>query len=97
MPIGVFATLSVKEGQESEFETVFTDLARSVRANEPGNSLYQLVRSRTQKGTYHVMEIYESDAALNEHRGTAHMKAAGARLAPCLAGAPQVQVFDLVG
>jgi quinol monooxygenase YgiN len=97
MAIGVFATLKVKEGQEQAFEAVFTELAKAVRANEPGNTLYQLVRSRTEKGAYHVMEIYKDDAALAAHRGADHFKAAGPKLAPCMAGAPQVQVFDTVG
>jgi len=34
--IGVIATLTVAEGKNDEFESVFADLAAAVRANEPG-------------------------------------------------------------
>ncbi|MBP9232075.1 MAG: antibiotic biosynthesis monooxygenase, partial [Phenylobacterium sp.] len=40
--IGVIAVLKVAEGKNAEFEAIFTDLAKQVRANEPGNIAYQL-------------------------------------------------------
>ena len=45
--IGVVATLKVQDGKQGEFEAVFSDLAKQVRANEPGNIVYQLTKSRT--------------------------------------------------
>ncbi len=44
MTIGVIATLKVQDGKGAELESVFRDLAAQVRANEPGNKLYQLCR-----------------------------------------------------
>jgi len=96
MTIGVFATIKAREGQEAALEAGFKELAAAVRANEPGNSLYMLVRSRKEKGTYHVMEVYESEEALNAHRGSAHMKAIGPKLGPVVAGPPAVEIFDAV-
>jgi len=96
MAIGIVATLKIQDGKESEFEAVFADLAKAVRANEPGNKFYQLCRSRTDKGTYIVMEMYEDDAALKAHGSSEHFRTIGTRMGPTLAGRPDVQYFDAV-
>ena len=94
MAIGVIATLKVQDGKGSEFEGVFRDLAGQVRANEPGNKLYQVFKSRKEANTYVVMEIYEDQAALEAHGKSDHFKAAGPKLGPTLGGRPDVQYFD---
>jgi len=96
MAIGVTATIKVRDGKQADFEAVFKDLAAQVRANEPGNKLYQLCRSRSDATTYVVMEIYENDAALKAHAQTAHYKAAGPKLGPVVAGPPDVQFYETV-
>ena len=75
MAVGVVATLKVQDGKDKDFEAVFRDLAKAVRANEPGNKLYQVCKSRKDANTYVVMEIYESGATLH---------AFGAKLMPIL-------------
>jgi quinol monooxygenase YgiN len=94
--IGLIATLKVQQGKESEFEGVFTALAGQVRANEPGNKLYQLFKSRKDAGTYVVMEIYQDQAALDAHGKTEYFKAAGPKIAPTMAGRPEILYFDSV-
>ena len=42
--IAMLATLKVKEGHEADFEAAAKKLAEAVRANEPGNQLYQLCK-----------------------------------------------------
>ena len=96
MAIGVIATIKVQDGKQGDFEAVFKDLAAQVRANEPGNRLYQLCKSRSDATTYIVMEIYEDDAALKAHGQTAHYKAAGPRLGPVVAGPPDVKFYETV-
>lgn len=96
MAIGVVATIKVQDGKAAEFEAVFRDLMGEVRANEPGNKLYQVCRSRADKTTYVVMELYESDEALKAHSQTAHFKAAGPKLATVLAGKPDIQYFETI-
>ena len=54
--IGVVATLKVQPDKTAEFEAVFLDLAAKVKGNEPGCLLYQLTRSKTEAGTYKVLE-----------------------------------------
>jgi quinol monooxygenase YgiN len=96
MAIGVIATLKVQENKGAEFEAVFRELAAQVRANEPGNKLYQVCKSRKDENTYIVMELYADQAALDAHGKSDHYRAAGPKLGPTMAGRPDVQFFDTV-
>jgi len=94
--IGVVATLKVQPDKASEFEKVFLDLAAKVKANEPGNLLYQLTKSRTEAGVYKVLEVYASEDALKAHGATDYFKAAGAAMGPTMAGRPEIEYLDAV-
>lgn len=94
--IGVVATLKVQVEKAEEFEAIFTALAGQVRANEPGNLMYQLTKSRTEPGTYKVLELYKDADALKHHGGTDYFKAAGAKMGPCMAGRPEIEYLDAV-
>jgi len=96
MAIGVVATLKVAEGKGSEFEAVFRDLAGQVKANEPGNKLYQVCKSKADAHTYVVMEIYADQATLEAHGKSDHFRAAGPKIAPTLGGKPDIQYFDTI-
>lgn len=96
MAIGVIATLKVQDGKAAELESVFQGLAAEVRANESGNTLYQLCKSRTDANTYVVMEMYVDAAAIEAHRASDHFRAAGPKLGACLAGRPEIQFLDAV-
>ena len=94
--IGVIATLRTKPGMQREFEAAFSELAAAVRANEPGNLVYQLTRSRTEDGVYKVLEVYADQDAVDAHRASAHFKELGAALGPSLAGRAEVEMLDAV-
>lgn len=94
MAIGVIATLKVQPGKGGEFEQVFRDLAAQVRANEPGNKLYQVFKSRKEADTYVVMEVYQDQAALDAHGKSDHFKAAGPKIGPTMAGRPDIHYLD---
>ena len=96
MAIGVIATLKTADSKGSEFESVFRDLAAQVKANEPGNKLYQVFKSRADANTYIVMEVYADQAALEAHGKSDHFKAAGPKIAPTLGGRPDIQYFDAI-
>jgi len=96
MAIGVIATLKVQDGKGAALEAVFEELAAQVRANEPGNKLYRLCRSRSDANTYVVMEIYDDQAAVEAHGQSEHFRAAGAKIGACLAGRPDIQYLDTV-
>jgi quinol monooxygenase YgiN len=96
MAIGVVATLKTADGKGGEFEAVFRDLAAQVKANEPGNQLYRVFKSRADANTYIVMEVYADQAALEAHGKSDHFKAAGPKIAPTLGGRPDIQYFDAI-
>ena len=95
--IAVIATLRVKNGKAQEFESLFGQLAAQVRANESGNLIYQLCRSRTETDTYKVLEIYRDEEALEAHRASDHFRSAGPGLGIVLAGRPELELLDAVG
>ncbi|MHB8530320.1 MAG: putative quinol monooxygenase [Caulobacteraceae bacterium] len=94
--IGVVATLKVQDGKGAEFEVVFKELAQKVRANEAGNLLYQLTRSRADANTYKVLELYRDQDALSAHGQSDYFRELGRKMGPCMAGRPEVEYLDAV-
>src|ERR1700742_2035739 len=94
MSIGVIATLKIQADKTAEFEAFFGELAKQVRANEPGNLAYQLTKSRTEPGVYKVLEVYKDQDALTHHGGTDYFKAAGPKFGAVLAGRPEIEYLD---
>jgi len=94
MSIGLIATLRIQDGKGAEFEALFSEHSRQVRAGEPGNLAYQLTKSRTEPNTYKVLEVYKDQEALNLHRDAEHIRAARPKLGPMLAGPPEVEYLD---
>jgi quinol monooxygenase YgiN len=94
--LGAIARFKIQDGKGPQFEAAFKALAEKVRANEPGNHLYQLCKSRADASDYLVMEIYTDDAALDVHRNSAHIKELGAALGPFMQGRPSIEMLDTV-
>ena len=92
--IGVIATLKVQDGKNAQFEAIFTDLAKQVRANEKGNLAYALTKSRADPNTYKVLELYADQDALTAHGQTEYFKAAGPKIGPCMGGRPEIEYLD---
>lgn len=96
MAIGLFATISIQEGKNAEFERAFKGLMEQVRASEPGNIFYVLHRSQSDPQVYKVMEQYESPEALAEHGKSEHFRKANETLAGLVAAAPEIEILDTV-
>ena len=92
--IGIVATLKVQDGKHADFESVFSDLAAQVRANETGCLAYALTKSRSDPNTYKVLELYTDQAAVDHHGQTDYFRAAGPKLGPCLVGRPEIEYLD---
>jgi quinol monooxygenase YgiN len=95
--IACTSTLKVQNGKESEFETAIAALTAKVRANEPGNVLYQLTKSRVDDHTYRVLELYKDQEALTRHGQTEYYKDVMGKAGSLLAAAPNLEMFDTVG
>ena len=94
--IGVIAKLKIQDGKQADFEQAGKDLMAKVKANEPGCLTYQLYKEKGSDTDYIFMEQYATSDDLKAHGQTDYFKAAGPKLGACLAGAPQVQYFDIV-
>ena len=49
--IASISIVKVQDGKGAEFERLVADMTAKVRANEPGNLLYQLTKSRSDANT----------------------------------------------
>ncbi len=96
MAIGLIVRLKTQPGKGAEFEAAFATQAAGVRAAEPGNRLYELVRSRDEPDTYAVMEIYEDATALDAHRTAPHMVDNRPKMAGLVAPGTKIEIFDVV-
>ena len=94
--IGVVAILKVQDGKGPEFEAVFGELTAKVRANEPGNLLYQLTKSRAEANTYKVLELYKDQEALAAHGQSEYFRDLGRQMGAALAGRPEIEYLDAV-
>jgi len=94
--IAIVATLKVQEGKGADFEAVFLELTAKVRANESGNMLYQLTKSRTDPNTYKVLELYRDQDALTAHGASDYFKELGRKMGASLAGRPEIEYLDAV-
>ncbi|WP_280271793.1 putative quinol monooxygenase [Nocardia wallacei] len=94
--IAVIAELTVQDGKGVELESVVADLVVQIERNEPGNRAYRLVRSKQDPNSYRIFELYDDEAALEQHGKSEHFRAAGQRLAPLLAGAPKIEFLAAV-
>lgn len=95
--IGVTAKLTIAPGKEAAFEEAAKALVAKVNANEDGCLLYELFKSPKDPSIYIFLEKYADQAALDAHGKTDYFLAAQAPLGACLAGAPDIEVFDAVG
>jgi quinol monooxygenase YgiN len=88
------STLKIQNGKAHEFESIVAAL--TVRANEPGNVLYQLTKSRADDNTYRFLELYKDQDAFTRHGQTEYYKEMMSKAGSFLAAAPNVEMFDTV-
>jgi quinol monooxygenase YgiN len=71
--VGGLKHITVMEGKENEFESLFRELVIEVRKYDKGCNYYDLYKS-DQPRTYLVMEQYENRDALQKHQTSEHGK-----------------------
>ena len=91
MKVGYMATLKVVDGKQADFETVFAEMQKAVKADEPGTLQYDLLQDEADATVYRVFEVYENMDARKLHGKSAAFGAAAAPLGGgVMAGAPDV-------
>lgn len=92
--VAIVAMFTVKDGAQSEFESVFDELARQVRANEPDCLVYDLCRKKDSSTEYVILERYRDADAVARHMKTDYFRALGTKIAGCLEGRPTIAQYD---
>ena len=85
------AKLTVKAGQEQEFERIMHMAVPKVR-EEPGNHAYIFHRSTQDSRVFMFYEEYDDQAALDAHR--AHLREMGLDLRALLDGPPMLEFYE---
>lgn len=81
----VIATVHVHPERAGEYEAACSELMPALQAADPGILFYTAGKCRETPDTYRVVEAYTDQAAMNRHVGSEGLKAAFARLQPCIA------------
>lgn len=89
-PVIVIARVVAAPGRDEDLRVVLEGLVAPTRA-EPGCLRYDLVRDRAEPGVFTFVEEWSDDAALDRHFQTPHFIAAGERLGPLVAEAPDIR------
>ena len=93
MAVTLIAKIKAKAGSENDLEAAFRDMIKKVRAAEPGCQAYVLHKSNQDPTQFVWYEIYQDQAAFDNHRKTDHMKEMGNRIKDLLDGRPQVEML----
>lgn len=91
----VIARIRAKPDQAARTREVLRALIGTTR-REPGCLMYELLQSRSDPADFVFVEEWRSDADLDAHLSTAHVKEAGARLQGIIVGAPDIRAYSLV-
>jgi quinol monooxygenase YgiN len=70
--VRVIARFVARKGKEDQLRAVLQGMLAPTRA-ESGCKLYELYESNS-KGRFYIYEIYESQAALDQHAASSHFK-----------------------
>ncbi|HJS90614.1 MAG TPA: antibiotic biosynthesis monooxygenase family protein [Steroidobacteraceae bacterium] len=90
------ATLVVKPGMESRFESLQRELSQLTHRDEPGTLVYDVIRHRSKPSTYVVYGRFKDEKAFETHqRSPSHDRLVPPILAS-LAQEMDLQFFDWI-
>ena len=98
-PVTVIARYWVTPGREAEAEPRFRQALEFMQRTEPGSS-FKMYRTEKDPALFVYVEVYPSQAALDEHRrvtNPARARALGPTPAGLLARPPEIQEFRAIG
>jgi quinol monooxygenase YgiN len=93
---GVTVIMTVKEEQREIFEKLMKTLVEAVKAHEPQNLAYHVLRSRTQPNNFRIVEIYASKEAFKAHIGAGHVNELNPAIQATLEGAALLEMVDVL-
>ncbi|GAB2581113.1 putative quinol monooxygenase [Spirosoma areae] len=84
MPLLVFATITARQGAETDLKNSLRELVQAVRT-EAACQLYELYESTEHPERFIMHERWDNEAGLEAHTQMPHMKAFGAKAKDWLA------------
>jgi quinol monooxygenase YgiN len=90
------ATLTIKPGQEAEFERLQQELSELTHANEPDTLVYDIIRSRDTPALYVVYARFKDEAAFQLHQGTDFHERLVPPILATVAGEMDLKFYDFV-
>ena len=92
--IHVIARFTAKAGKEDALKTALSALVAPSR-REIGCYQYDLLVNPSDPRDFCLVERWDTDRALEQHRETPHVKTASAQSADLVEGAPDIRVYAL--
>jgi (4S)-4-hydroxy-5-phosphonooxypentane-2,3-dione isomerase len=89
-------TWVAKNGHEADVAELFSKLTAESR-KEPGCSIYQVHRHRTEPRRFFIYEQYKDDAALEAHRAAPHFLQYAKKELPKIADRVDGQLYEPLG
>jgi (4S)-4-hydroxy-5-phosphonooxypentane-2,3-dione isomerase len=89
-------TWVAKAGREGEVADIFTTLTEDSR-KEPGCSMYQVHRHKTDPRRFFIYEQYKDDAALEAHRNAPHFLQYARKDLPKIADRIEGHLYEPLG
>jgi len=89
-------TWMAKVGREAEVAKLFTRLTDESR-KEPGCSIYQVHRHKTEPRRFFIYEQYKDDAALEAHRTAPHFLQFARKDLPRIADRVEGHLYEPLG
>jgi len=85
-----------KVGREGEVTSIFAKLTEESR-KEPGCSVYQVHRHKTEPRRFFIYEQYKDDAALEAHRNAPHFLQYARKDLPKIADRVEGNLYEPIG
>jgi quinol monooxygenase YgiN len=94
--LNVVAVLTAKEGHRDQVLAALAALVEPTRA-EPGCLSYQLFESQADTNTFITVELWRSQADLDQHLASPHLKVATDAAGEALAASPAIHPLTPAG
>ena len=91
----VVARIRAKPETVEEVRELLASLVDPTR-QESGCILYELLQNQKDPTDFTFVEEWSSDAALESHAASDHLRAIGPRLEPIVVEAPDIRVYSLI-
>lgn len=84
--------LRIRPEKAELYEATFDELRSTVLEEEPGCTFFELCKDPEDALTYHVIEAYEDDKAVEEHVSTPYYKTTARIFVECLQGEHMTEI-----